>query len=239
MHHDGGPRARLEHKLVRGLGAAVDGAMQPAVGSRDQAQQAEPGIDIVEVDQGIERVRMAEERWQRIGHHRLMNVQPGDIIDRLDDTPVRTVAEFATATATAALRVGANLRVTLRRAGQERVLSGTIAALPRPRDLATNAEPLTSEIAKVSAAVERERMRADLAETLRLLTAFQEGLPRVAEEFKKVYPKGTFKVRTDIDISSDPEAKEQTALMPAPAEDAPPATPASGGEGPGPKPAVP
>lgn len=166
-----------------------------------------------------------------------LGVQPGDIIDRLDDTPVRTVAEFGTATA--ALHVGAGLRVTLRRAGQERVVSGTIAALPRPRDLATNAEQLTSEIAKVSAAVERERMRADLAETLRLLTAFQEGLPRVAEEFKKVYPKGTFKVRIDIDISSDPDAKEQTALVPAPAGDAPPAAPASGGEGPGPKPAVP
>ena len=148
-----------------------------------------------------------------------LGVQPGDLIDRLDDTPVRTVAEFGAATA--ALRVGADLRVTLRRAGQERVLSGRIASLPRPRDVATDAERLKAEVAEVSAAVDRERMRADLAETLRLLTAFQEGLPRVAEEFKKVYPKGTFKVRIDIDISRDPEAKAQTPLVPAAAEAAP------------------
>ncbi len=149
-----------------------------------------------------------------------LGVQPGDLIDRLDDTPVRTVAEFSAAAA--ALRAGTELRVSLRRDGQPRVLSGPIAALPRPRDLASDAEQLKTAVAEVAAAVDRERMRADLAETLRLLTAFQEGLPRTAEEFKKVYPKGRFKVRIDIDISSDPEAKEQTVLVPA----------ASGGDAP-------
>ncbi len=141
-----------------------------------------------------------------------MGVKPGDRLMRIGTTPVTTTAEVAVALAP--LTVDAPIELTVRRDGTEILLSGTIAAVPRPRQLLTDADKLRAEIAKLKEDGERSRLQSDLQDCLRLLVRVQEGLPKMAEAYKRLYPTGTFKVQITIDIRSAPDDPEQVPLAP-------------------------
>jgi len=142
-----------------------------------------------------------------------LGLRTGDLVTALDATQVPTSERFATALG--GLRPGDPLRITATRAGAPLALSGTVAAVPRPRELLTDADGLRRELAALQADVARDRMRHDLQDALLLLQRLQTGLPQLASDFKKLYPTGTFSVQIAIDVRSDPSAVSQLALAPS------------------------
>ncbi len=144
-----------------------------------------------------------------------MGVKPGDRLVSVGTTPVTTTAEVSAAMVP--LTVGAPIKLTVRRDGAELALSGTIAAVPRPRQLLTDADRLRSDIAKLKDDGERARLTSDLQDCLRVLAKLQEGLPKMAGDFKRLYPTGTFSVQIHIDVRSAPTEPVQVPLAPSPA----------------------
>ena len=143
-----------------------------------------------------------------------LGLKPGDRVTAIGDAPVSTMAEVAAAFAP--LTAGSPLRVTVSRGGTSTVLEGKVEAVPRPRQLLTDADKLRGEIARLKEDGERGRLQSDLQDSLRLLARLQEGLPKMAEEFKRLYPTGTFSVQINIDIRSEPTAPVQVPLKPTP-----------------------
>ncbi len=142
-----------------------------------------------------------------------LGLRAGDQVIALDATEVPTTERFASALG--GLRPGDPLRITATRAGAPLALSGTVAAVPRPRELLTDADGLRRELSALQADVARDRMRRDLQDALLLLHRLQTGLPQLASDFKKLYPTGTFSVQIAIDVRSDPSATSQLALAPS------------------------
>lgn len=143
-----------------------------------------------------------------------LGLKPGDRITAIGDAPVGTTAEVAAALAP--LTAGSPLRITVSRGGTSSVLEGKIEAVPRPRQLLTDADKLRGDIARLREDGERERLQSDLQDSLRLLARLQEGLPTMAEKFKRLYPAGTFSIQINIDIRSEPTAPVQVPLKPTP-----------------------
>ena len=143
-----------------------------------------------------------------------IGVKPGDRLTAIGDAPVGTTAEVAAALAP--LTAGSPLRLTVSRSGASTVLEGRVEAVPRPRQLLTDADRLRGDIAKLKEDGERARLQSDLQDSLRLLARLQEGLPKMAEEFKRLYPAGTFSIQISIDIRSEPTAPVQVPLKPTP-----------------------
>ncbi|MEK7415191.1 MAG: PDZ domain-containing protein [Planctomycetota bacterium] len=137
-----------------------------------------------------------------------------DRVVSVNGKPSNTVAAFRTAIA--GLQAGDNLTIEIVRAGKPQQLSGVIDVPPRPKDILVDSERLKSETASVRELAEKARLRGDLEEMLRLLREFETGLPAVAAEYKRLYPKGTFDIQIHINIRSDPASPEQVPLTPAP-----------------------
>jgi hypothetical protein len=171
------------------------------LGLEVEAAEGEPPLRIATVTPGASA--------DRIG------LRPGDRLRRLGDAPVPTLEALAAAIAT--LRAAGPLAATVVRDGRDVELNGSVEAVPRPRQLLTDAAQLRGDIARLREDRERDSLTADLQASLLLLNRLQDGLPRLAERFKQVYPQGTFAVQIHIDIRSDPANPQQDALPPAPA----------------------
>lgn len=142
-----------------------------------------------------------------------LGLRPGDRLLSLDGAPMPTTDAFRAATAS--LRPGQPVRFEVRRDDAPLSLSGPLAAPPRPREVMVEGARLQAEIAALRADGERARLRSGLEDQLRLLTEFEQRLPAVAAEFKRLYPRGTFSIQVHIDIRSDPADAQQVALSPA------------------------
>jgi hypothetical protein len=149
-----------------------------------------------------------------------LGVRVGDAVIAVNGRAIATLEAFAEATAT--LKPGDPLALTVLRDGAEFALAGKVEALPRPRDLAVDAERLRNDIGALEHALERAEMRSSLERSLLLLREFQAGLPAAAAEFKKLYPDGRFDIDIHVVISSDPKDPAPERLEPEARPDAVP-----------------
>jgi membrane-associated protease RseP (regulator of RpoE activity) len=143
-----------------------------------------------------------------------LGVKTGDQIAKIGITEITTAESYRTAYM--AFKPGDELSLTIVRDGKTQELVGKVEAPPRPRDVLANADQIKADAAAIRTDIEKAKLRADLEDTLRVLTELQKGMPAAAAEFKKVYPNGKFNVSIHIDVSSDPMAPDQQALQPAP-----------------------
>lgn len=181
-------------------GEAVVTPEPPYLGVELEAVADQPPLRVVSVVPGATADRLG--------------LKPGDRVTAIGDIQVSTTADMAAAVSM--LTAGSPLRVAVSRGGSSLVLEGAVEAMPRPRQLLTDADKLRGDIAKLKEDGERVRLQAELQDCLRVLARLQEGLPKMAEEFKRLYPTGTFSVQIHIDVRSEPTAAVQVPLKPTP-----------------------
>ncbi|MBN8524955.1 MAG: PDZ domain-containing protein [Planctomycetes bacterium] len=85
-------------------------------------------------------------------------------------------------------------------------LSGVLQDTPRSRvgSLGSQLSELQGRIAELSG----KTKEPTLAEVLQRLQEIERDLPKAAEEFKRVYPKGEFRIAISVEITSDKSAKD-------------------------------
>lgn len=150
-----------------------------------------------------------------------IGLQVGDLLISVNGTAVQS--SDALRTALQSLTDGAALTLVVERNGTATTLSGTVSDVPRPREQAEQSDRLREEAAALRTAAERGTTRTTLEDTLRLLQQIEQDLPKAAEEFKRIYPDGTFRISIQIDIRSDKTAKAAEPLKPAPIPEPAPA----------------
>ena len=148
-----------------------------------------------------------------------LGVKEGDLLISVNGTKVTSANEFRSAVQ--GLSDGAALAVVVTRNGVETPLAGTLSA-PRPRELADEGDRLRQEAVDLRTIATQATTRSSLEDALRLIKQVEMELPKAAEEFKRVYPNGTFRVSIQIDINSDKDAKVAEPLKPSPPTGPPP-----------------
>lgn len=143
-----------------------------------------------------------------------LGVKEGDRLVSINGTAVTSTDEFRALAKT--LTNGAAMIVVVKRNGVDTTLNGALAATPRPRELAEEGDRLRQEADALRAVADRATTRSSLEDALRLIKQVEEELPKAAEEFKRIYPNGTFRISINIDIRSDQGAKEPEKLKPTP-----------------------
>ncbi len=138
-----------------------------------------------------------------------IGVQVGDIIAALNTKPVHSDRDLMAALE--GLTVGQEITVTVKRAGADKILTGTLLTPPTSANLLQELGEVRGQVNDLKAEVGARTREPSLAELLRELQILQEQFPRAAGEFKKIYPKGEFSIV--IRITSDATAKEPVDLL--------------------------
>ena len=115
---------------------------------------------------------------------------------------------------------------------EKKEVSGVLQETPRSRsaNLGSQIGDLQSRLADLT----QKTKEPTLAEVLKRLQDIERDLPRAAEQFKKVYPNGEFRIVISLEITSDKTAKEplgielggKPAEAPVPAKETPQPVPA-------------
>jgi len=138
-----------------------------------------------------------------------IGLQVGDLIAALNTKPVHSDRDLIAALE--GLAVGQEITVKVKRAGAEKILTGTLLTPPTSANLLQELGEVRGQVNKLKAEVGARTREPSLAELLRELQILQEQFPRAAAEFKKIYPKGEFSIV--IRITSDATAKEPVDLL--------------------------
>ena len=109
------------------------------------------------------------------------------------------------------LKIGDALTATIERDGVRQKLTVTAVETPRPAQLSAHTKELDEAMKNLRAEVTQDRA-LHLEEILLLLHQVQEELPKTAAAFKAQYPQGRFHIAITIDIQSDVNAAQPTAI---------------------------
>jgi len=143
-----------------------------------------------------------------------LGIKEGDRLVSVNGTSITSTDSFRAVAMT--LTNGMPMAVVIIRNGANLTVSGTLTATPRPRDLAEESDRLRQEASELHALADQVSTKRSLEEALRLIKQVEEALPKAAEDFKRVYPNGTFRISINIDIRSDQGAKDPEKLTPTP-----------------------
>lgn len=144
----------------------------------------------------------------------VMGILAGDRILSLDGTAVKTQDDLAKAMA--ARKPGDTVKIEFMRAqgkdglAEKMQAAGVLQEAPRSRtaNLGSQIADLSSRLADLSA----KTKEPSLAEVLQKLQDIERDLPRAAEQFKKVYPNGEFRIAISVEITSDKTAKDPLGI---------------------------
>jgi len=143
-----------------------------------------------------------------------LGIHEGDRLVSVNGTTITSTDSFRAVAKT--LTNGIPMTVVVLRNGVSTTVTGTLAATPRPREIAEEGDRLRQEASDLHALADKVSTKKSLEEALRLIKQVEEALPKAAEDFKRVYPNGTFRISITIDIRSDQGAKDPAPLAPTP-----------------------
>lgn len=140
----------------------------------------------------------------------VMGIQAGDCILSVDGTAVKTQDELGKVLG--GHKPGDTVKLDVLRAQgkdglpQTIAISGVLQEQPRSRtaNLGSQLADLQSRIADLSG----KGKEPTLAEVLQKLQDIEEQLPRAAEQFKRIYPNGEFRIAISVEITSDKKAAD-------------------------------
>ncbi len=140
----------------------------------------------------------------------VMGIQAGDRLIAIDGVPLKSQDDLAKVIA--GRKPGDTVKIDLMRAQgkdglpQNLQVAGVLQEPPKSRtaNLGNQLAELQTRIAELSA----KSKEPTLAEVLQKLQDIEQQLPRAAEQFKKVYPDGQFRIAISVEITSDKKAKD-------------------------------
>ena len=143
----------------------------------------------------------------------VMGVAVGDRILTINGASLKTEAEFAKIMGDH--KPGDTIKLDIERtksAGESSEilkLSGVLQEAPKSK-LSTIAEQVAENDRRLKAL--EKANGPSLGEVLKKLQDIEKDLPRAAEEFKKVYPNGEFRIAISVEITSDKTAKDPISI---------------------------
>jgi membrane-associated protease RseP (regulator of RpoE activity) len=196
----------------------------PAVGTR-----AWLGVSIDQAGSIIDGKGLAVLKVDSGSPAAVMGIKPGDRLIAIGGAPLKSQDDLKAAMS--ARKPGDQVTITILRGigtvdSQQLEVKGALQQAPRSgiRDIDNQLRNTQEQIA----ALERKVKEPTLAELAKQLAAVQEALPKAAAEFKRLYPKGEFRIAISIEITSDASAQSPLTLdiggtqPPAPAPEAVP-----------------
>lgn len=144
----------------------------------------------------------------------VMGLAAGDRLLAIDGRQLKTQDDLAAAIA--ARKPGDTVQIeALRPQGKDGLpqtlkIAGALQDTPRSRvgSLGSQLAELQGRIAELSA----KAKEPTLAEVLQRLQDIERDLPKAAEEFKRVYPNGEFRISISIEITSDKSAQDPLGI---------------------------
>lgn len=139
----------------------------------------------------------------------VMGLQAGDRIQSIDGTAMKSQDDLAKVIA--GKKPGDQVKLEILRAqgkdGLPQVIQVAGALQEAPRSRSANLTSQLSELQARIAELSSKSKEPTLAEVLQKLQDIEQQLPRAAEQFKRVYPDGEFRIVISVEITSDKKAK--------------------------------
>lgn len=144
----------------------------------------------------------------------VMGLQAGDRLLTIDGVTVKSQDELAAFMG--GKKPNDAIKVEFQRAqgkeglAEKKTANGILQEAPRSRtaNLGSQIGDLQARIAELA----QKGKEPTLAEVLQKLKDIEADLPRAAEQFKKVYPNGEFRIVISVEITSDKTAKDPLAI---------------------------
>lgn len=129
-----------------------------------------------------------------------LGITSNDRLLRFNGAEIGSAADLRGALA--GLHRGDAVTAVVQRGDKELELNGTVPRFTGAEELAQQTAELEAQVAALEQQP-AEGAVVTLHQLLVLLRQVEQDLPKAAEEFKRVYPEGRFRIAIDIEISSD------------------------------------
>jgi len=197
--------------------AAATPAAKPSLGIKidtsDAATGFQNGLPVAEVLPG--------------GTADTIGMQVGDLIKSVDGTPVKQVEDVVALINKAKVGDPVEVGVTRGPKADAVTLKGVLLEKPVVISVGKRLPQLEAELAQARARAQHDPSLPELLNSLSdKLADLQRDLPKAAEHFRQEYPKGRFRVKIVIDITSDATATDPVEI--GVDDDATAAAPATG-----------
>lgn len=156
---------------------------------------------------------LAVERVEPRSPAAVMGVTGGDRILSINGTALVTQDDLAKVMTTR--KPGATIKLEIQREkgkdGLPEILTLSGVLLEAPKSKSASLAQQLADNAERLAAIEKAK-GPSLGEVLQKIQDIEKDLPRAAEEFKKTYPNGEFKISISVEITSDKTAKDPLTI---------------------------